>query len=177
MRHSTAEFAHIKFATGASRLAADRLACLDLLHRMILDLHGIDRDFLVESPGIDATDDAARIAGGRGVRAARLKAIVADIEKNLANGDVRPDALARRHGVSTRYIRKLFEGEGTSLSQFVLGRRLALVRAALVDPRLAHRTIGAIAYDAGFGDLSTFNHAFRRRFGMTPSDLRAGKTA
>jgi AraC-like DNA-binding protein len=31
---------------------------------------------------------------------------------------------------------------------------------------------GAIAFDVGFGDLSTFNHAFRRRFGMTPSELR-----
>jgi AraC-like DNA-binding protein len=107
----------------------------------------------------------------------RIEAIKRDIESNLASGDVSPDALAGRNRVSTRYIRKLFEGEGISLSQFVLGRRLALVHRALLDPRLAHRTIGAIAFDVGFGDLSTFNHAFRRHFGMTPSDLRQSAAA
>ncbi len=121
---------------------------------------------------IGATRDASELAAGRGLRAARLKAIKADIESNLVSGDVGSDALASRHRVSPRYIRKLFEGEGTSLSQFVLGRRLALVHRALLDPRLVHRTIGAIAFDAGFGDLSTFNHAFRRHFGMTPSEAR-----
>ena len=44
----------------------------------------------------------------------------------------------------------------------------------LSDPRLAERTISAIAYDAGFGDLSHFNRAFHRRYGETPSDVRAG---
>ena len=42
-----------------------------------------------------------------------------------------------------------------------------------MDPHADARTIGAIAYDSGFGDLSYFNHAFRRRYGATPSDIRA----
>jgi len=42
----------------------------------------------------------------------------------------------------------------------------------LADPRYADRTICDIALAAGFGDLSTFNREFRRRFGMTPSDVR-----
>ncbi len=125
---------------------------------------------------VGATRDAAEIAAGRGIRVARLRAIKADIESNLASGDVGADALAGRHRVSPRYVRKLFEGEGMSLSQYVLQRRLAQVHRALRDPRLAHRTIGAIAFDAGFGDLSTFNHAFRRHFGMTPSEARQSGT-
>ena len=43
----------------------------------------------------------------------------------------------------------------------------------LGDPRYADLTIGAIAFEAGFGDLSTFNRNFRRHFGVTPSDVRA----
>jgi AraC-like DNA-binding protein len=43
----------------------------------------------------------------------------------------------------------------------------------LVDSRMADRSISAIAFDAGFGDLSCFNREFRRRFGQTPSDVRA----
>ena len=35
--------------------------------------------------------------------------------------------------------------------------------------------ISTIAFEAGFGDLSYFNHAFRRRYGATPSDIRASR--
>lgn len=52
-------------------------------------------------------------------------------------------------------------------------RSLAYARLLLTDPRLGHRSIADIAYLVGFGDLSHFNHAFRRRFGATPSKIRA----
>ena len=120
---------------------------------------------------LGATRDAAETARGRGLRAARLRAIKTDITQNLT-GDVTVAALSARHHVSPRYIRKLFEGEHTSLSQFVLGQRLVHVHRMLTDPRYANRTIGDIVFTAGFGDLSTFNREFRRRFGVTPSDVR-----
>jgi AraC-like DNA-binding protein len=44
----------------------------------------------------------------------------------------------------------------------------------LRDPRLRHRKVADIAAEAGFNDLSYFNRAFRRHFGATPSDIRAG---
>jgi AraC-like DNA-binding protein len=120
---------------------------------------------------LGATRDAAEIAAGRGLRMARIRAIKADIAENLAE-DVTAASLAARHRLSPRYIRKLFEGENTSLSKFVLGQRLTRVHRMLADPRYAHRTIGDIVFAAGFGDLSTFNREFRRRFGARPSDVR-----
>jgi AraC-like DNA-binding protein len=42
-----------------------------------------------------------------------------------------------------------------------------------MDPRHAGSTISAIALAAGFGDLSHFNRNFRRRYGASPSELRA----
>ena len=39
------------------------------------------------------------------------------------------------------------------------------------EPRAA--TIGSLASELGFGDLSYFNRSFRRVYGMTPSDVRA----
>lgn len=120
---------------------------------------------------IGATRDAAAMAAGRGLRAARLRAIKADIARNHA-GDVTAVALSARHRLSPRYIRRLFESEDMSLSQFVRDQRLTGVHRMLADPRYAHRTIGDIALAAGFGDISTFNREFRRRFGMTPSDVR-----
>jgi AraC-like DNA-binding protein len=121
---------------------------------------------------LGATRDTAEIAGGRGLRAARLRAIKGDIASNLG-GDVSAAALAVRQRVTPRYIHKLFESEGTTLSRFILGQRLARVHRMLTDPRYAGSTISAIVYKAGFGDLSTFNREFRRHYGMTPSEVRA----
>jgi AraC-like DNA-binding protein len=121
---------------------------------------------------VGATFDAKHLAGLRGMRAARLRAIKADIVENIGRRKLTPDSIAARHGVSTRYVRMMFESEGTSLSEFLLGQRLARVHSMLTDPRHSGRSISEIAFDVGFGDLSYFNRVFRARFGMTPSDLR-----
>jgi len=122
---------------------------------------------------LGATRDAQALADGRGIRAARLRAIKTDIEAHLANGDLSPAAVAARHGISDSYIRKLFEGEGTSFSDFVLLRRLARAHRMLTDRRWADRGIAWIAFESGFGDLSYFNRTFKRCYGARPSDVRA----
>jgi AraC-like DNA-binding protein len=129
------------------------------------------RDLLALAIG--ASREGEEIASGRGLRAARLRALKADIANNLHSGDVSIGALAARHRMSPRYVQKLFESEGTTLSKFVLELRLAYVRRLLADPRYAGFSIGSIVYEAGFGDLSTFNRSFRARYGATPSDIRA----
>jgi AraC-like DNA-binding protein len=121
---------------------------------------------------IGATRDGAELASGRGVRAARLRAVKSDIAANLASRELSVIAVARRQGITPRYLHMLFEAEGTSFSKFVLGQRLALVHSMLADLRHDHLTITAIAYSAGFGDLSYFNRSFRRCYGATPRELR-----
>ncbi len=121
---------------------------------------------------IGATRDAALIAEGRGVRAARLGAIKADISTNLHDCDLSVAAIAALHRVTPRYIHKLFESEGITFSEFVLRRRLERVHRMLTDPRFADRTISSVAFDVGFGDLSYFNRAFRRSYNATPSEVK-----
>ena len=67
----------------------------------------------------------------------------------------------------------LFADEDTSFSDFVLNARLAHAYRLLTDPRRLDRNISSLAFEAGFGDLSYFNRAFRRRYGTTPSEVRA----
>lgn len=55
----------------------------------------------------------------------------------------------------------------------MMTQRLARAHRMLGDPRHARRSITAIAYEAGFNDLSYFNRAFRRRYDATPSDVWA----
>lgn len=131
-------------------------------------LHVADLAVLLLGPERDMTEAAQR----PGVRAARLQAIKADIAANPAR-PLPPEAVALRHGISPRYLRALFAAEGTSFTGFVLFQRLACAHRMLLDPRLDRHTVAAIAYDAGFNDLSYFNRAFRRQYAMTPSDARA----
>lgn len=114
--------------------------------------------------GVEATRESARTA--------KLAGIKADIETRLAHPDLSLDWISGRHGLSPRAIRNLFYAEGTNFTDHVLTARLALAYKRLSDPRLQDRNITAIAFECGFGDLSWFNQAFRRRYGMRPSDLR-----
>jgi AraC-like DNA-binding protein len=122
---------------------------------------------------LGASRDAAEIANGRGLRAARLHAFKADIRASLGRQDLSLTAIAARHGVSPRYVQAVFESDGTTFSHFLIGERLARVHRMLCDPLQTTRSITAIAYAAGFNDLSYFNRSFRRRYGATPSDVRA----
>lgn len=112
------------------------------------------------------------IAEGRGVAAARLRAIMTDICAHVSDGELSVAEVAQRQRVTPRYVHKLFENEGLTFSSFVLGQRLARARRMLSDPRLADRNISAIAFAVGFGDLSYFNRTFRRQYGVTPSEIK-----
>lgn len=122
---------------------------------------------------IGATRDAAEIANSRGARAARLRAIKQDIADWLGQPDLSVTAIAARHRVKPRWVQRLFESEGTTFTDYVLAQRLLRAHRVLTDPRSAGQKISTIAFDVGFGDLSYFNRAFRRRYGVTPSELRA----
>src|SRR4051794_19647221 len=141
--------------------------------RHLLGLHL--RDLLAQVLG--AASDGAEIARERGVAAARLAAIKADILASLGGARVTAARVASRHGISAVYVHKLFAREGTTLSTWLLEQRLRSAHRTLSSRASDHLGIAEIAYDAGFGDLSHFNRSFRRRFGATPSDVRANRVA
>jgi AraC-like DNA-binding protein len=146
-------------------LASDELAYPDIARSAsahILDLVSL---------ALGAHVDRADIATG-GAKASRLKTIKSDILRMLDRDDLSSDMVAERHGISSRYLRKLFEENGTSFTAFLLGERLARIRRMLLDSRYGHLAIAQLAHRNGFNDISYFNRAFRRRFGTTPSDMR-----
>jgi AraC-like DNA-binding protein len=122
---------------------------------------------------LGSTRDMADAAQERGVRAARLHAIKHDIERGLDHPGLSVAALAGRHGCTPRCVQRLFEAEGTTFTEYVLARRLARAHGILLDPRFGAEKISAVAFNCGFGDVSYFNRAFRRQFGLAPSDVRA----
>jgi AraC-like DNA-binding protein len=116
--------------------------------------------------------DQAEIARQRGAKAARLSAIRRDILAELGRQDLSVGVMAARHGISQRYVGKLFEEDGTSFKAFVLAERLTKAYRMLIDRRSDHLSITQIAFESGFGDISYFNRTFRRVHGATPTDIR-----
>jgi AraC-like DNA-binding protein len=121
---------------------------------------------------VGATRDSQATAERRGIAAARLHAIMADVTAHLGDCDLTATAVAQRQQITPRYVHKLFEQQGVTFSAFVLARRLELARRLLSDGRLRYRHISSVAFEVGFGDLSYFNRAFRRCYGATPSEVR-----
>ncbi len=121
---------------------------------------------------LGARRDAREAAEQRGVRAARLQAMKDDIATLSASPQLSVGLIASRHGVSPRYVQSLFEADGATFTGYLMETRLSAVHRALQADAGAARTISAVAFDAGFTDLSHFNRTFRRRFGCTPSEVR-----
>lgn len=123
---------------------------------------------------IGATRDAEAVAEVSGLHAARLAAIKQDVLRNLDRPELSVGIIAARHGLTPRYVQRLFEAEGNTFTKYVLTQRLERAYRALTDPRTQAQKISAVALDCGFGDVSYFNRAFRQQFGAVPSDIRAG---
>jgi AraC-like DNA-binding protein len=116
---------------------------------------------------------AARdVPAGRAIPAARLRIAKSYIAENSNRRELSVGMVAAHLGLTPRNLQRLFETEGTTFSEFLLSQRLSRAHRMLTEPRLAQNPVGAIAYDAGFGDLSYFNRSFKRRFGVTPRDVR-----
>jgi AraC-like DNA-binding protein len=116
--------------------------------------------------------DGEAVAESRSVSAVRLAAIKAAIVANLHDGDLNAAMVATRNRVTVRYLHKLFENDGITYSEFVLGQRLERAHSILRNPLHLRRAISTIAFELGFNDLSYFNRTFRRRYHATPSDVR-----
>jgi AraC-like DNA-binding protein len=119
------------------------------------------------------TAEAAEIIAKRGVKAARLRAVDAEIARRFSEPNFDLDDIVGTLGLSRRYIQRLLEETGQSFTERLVKRRLERAFALLTDPRCLHLAIIDIALAAGFGDVSHFNRVFRRHFGDTPSGVRA----
>ncbi|SFM45762.1 helix-turn-helix transcriptional regulator [Methylobacterium pseudosasicola] len=110
-------------------------------------------------------------------RELRIQALKAEVKQRLGQPDLSLEAVAQAQQISSRQVQAMFQAEGEIFSGFVLTRRLDRAMQRLTDVEDA-RPVSAIAFDVGFGDLSYFNRTFRKRFGLTPSEVRrSGRAA
>lgn len=81
------------------------------------------------------------------------------------------EELAEDAGLSASRLAHLFRDDtGMSIQSYIVERRLFMAAMLIVQ---SDEHISQIAYRVGFGDVSNFNHAFKRRFAMSPREYRA----
>jgi AraC-like DNA-binding protein len=108
----------------------------------------------------------------RGVRALKQSAVLAAIRNRASEIGLDPAGVARKLGLSVRYLHRLLQSTGRTFAEHLLDRRLAIATALLRDQQGIRLKIGEIAARAGFGDFSHFSRSFRHAFGDTPFGLR-----
>ncbi|WP_169053550.1 AraC family transcriptional regulator [Alteraurantiacibacter aquimixticola] len=123
---------------------------------------------LALATGMEETDKAPR---HRNQLAAR---ILRRIESDYADPDLSPELVARQVGISKRYLQTLLAASGTSFVQELNATRLDRASELLADPRAVGLAIADIAFRTGFLDPGYFTRLFRKRFGITPREFRAG---
>ena len=119
------------------------------------------------------TEQGASASAACAERDAQLKRLKAMALQSLEQVDLNPAQLAARAGVSTRTLHRLFTNSGTTFTEWLRQRRLERCWEELTRRRGQRCNIARVALASGFGDLSTFNRAFRARFGMTPRAAQA----
>ena len=99
-----------------------------------------------------------------------LRHIEEEAEERLTIAD-----LARKAAMSPYHFLRVFnQVVGMTPHQFILRTRL---HRAAVRLRRSHEPVLAIAVEAGFNDLSTFNRRFRRMMGISPTMFRSRNAA
>ena len=139
----------------------------------------LTRNLYLESRALDLVSEAfaALTLQTEGDRLSRLKPfdrrrlrLIEDFLAEHAHEVASLDELARVGGVSVSTLRRLFQAAyGTTVFEHL--RRVGLERARLALEREGV-PVSEAAFLAGYASPANFATAFKRRFGLTPTDVR-----
>lgn len=93
------------------------------------------------------------------------------IDARLASEGLSAELICRTVGVSRSVLYREFKDVG-GVERYILERRLSTARSRLAQQ--PSNGISELAFDLGFKNVSHFSTAYRRRFGVRPSDTLRG---
>jgi YesN/AraC family two-component response regulator len=101
---------------------------------------------------------------------AEVIAAVRDYIDRHYQSDIKVEDLAERFFFSKEYLTRLFRNQyGCPIYEYVLQVRMNNAKEYLLNPSL---TIQQIAERMGYSNANYFGKAFKRRYGLTPSEFR-----
>ncbi|MGD1840142.1 MAG: helix-turn-helix domain-containing protein [Thermonemataceae bacterium] len=94
-------------------------------------------------------------------------------EKLYLESHLSLQAMAQRLALSPRQLSQVInEQEKKNFSEFVNHYRIEKAKELLVHPDYVKEKIATIAYDSGFGNVTSFNIAFKAATNLTPSQYK-----
>jgi AraC-like DNA-binding protein len=112
--------------------------------------------------------------GGRSSsRAELLLRARAHAQSRLGDPSLAPGEIAAAVHVSKRYLHRLFEGDGSTVSSWIRRRRLEGCRSDLADPARRGETVASIGARWGLANPAHLSRLFRDAYGLSPTEYRA----
>ncbi|MEV7977543.1 helix-turn-helix domain-containing protein [Streptomyces sp. NPDC086519] len=111
--------------------------------------------------------DPADLPGADDVLLLRVRTY---IRWHLSDPGLTPSVIARAHGISVRYLHRLFEAEDTTVCQWIRDLRLGECRRELTARPTGSVSLGQVARRWGFTSAAGFGKAFRSSYGLSPTD-------
>lgn len=95
---------------------------------------------------------------------------VVELIREKAGARLRIAELARDVGLGASRLEHLFREQArVSIRDFIRDHRLTSAAEMLVS---THERVSAICFRVGFADVANFNHAFKKRYGVSPREYR-----
>lgn len=105
-----------------------------------------------------------------------LRRRIADhVEAHLLEPELSQEQLCRTFHMSRATLYRVMQPLG-GVASFVQERRLARIRAALLDPA-RHHHLGRLAEEHGFASQSHMSRAYKARYGVSPSETGSAAIA
>lgn len=123
------------------------------------------------APVVRASVNSSERCPGR-LAAMHRQRIMRFARENLSDSALDGNTIAKAVNLSPRHVYQIFDGEDKPLMRWVWSERLARCRRDLEQPTLKTKSIGEIAFQWGFSNVSHFSRAFKAEFGVTPRDYR-----
>ena len=117
----------------------------------------------------------SQLAARDQIRLTLMERVRQAVRRNLRSPSLGPAKLCREAATSRSQLYRLLESEG-GVIHYIQRRRLSESFSILCDAR-NDLPIGRVAEMLCFSDASSFSRAFRREFGISPSDVRAATYA
>ncbi|MFE9921639.1 helix-turn-helix domain-containing protein [Streptomyces sp. NPDC005774] len=137
----------------------------------VISAHATRRDELARI-AVEILATLAMEAVSRRPAPALWERITASVQARLQDPGLTPQDIADQHGISLRYLHRLFQMQGTTVNTWVRTRRLEAAREELSQDGATHRSIGAVAARWGFTNPSHFSRTFRETYGVSPVQWR-----
>jgi AraC-like DNA-binding protein len=94
------------------------------------------------------------------------------IERRCIDPQLTPDVVAAELGCSRASLYRAFLRHGESVAAMIWSKRTERAWTMLASPGNAPLLVSEVAFRCGFLDPPTFNRMFKRRFGLTPREVR-----